>query len=97
MNFLEERILNDGVIRQGNILQIDNFLNHQIDVGVLRQIADEFKQRFCDVEINKVLTIESSGIAIATMLGYVCNVPVVFAKKGTKANSGRRSGCACTC
>ena len=91
MNFLEERILNDGVIRQGNILQIDNFLNHQIDVGVLRQIADEFKQRFCDVEINKVLTIES------TMLGYVCNVPVVFAKKGTTANSGRRSGCACTC
>lgn len=86
MNFLEERILNDGVIRQGNILQIDNFLNHQIDVGVLRQIADEFKQRFCDVEINKVLTIESSGIAIATMLGYVCNVPVVFAKKGTTAN-----------
>ena len=86
MNFLEERILNDGVIRQGNILQIDNFLNHQIDVGVLRQIADEFKQRFCDVEINKVLTIESSGIAIATMLGYVCNVPVVFAKKGTMAN-----------
>lgn len=87
MNFLEERILNDGVIRQGNILQIDNFLNHQIDVGVLRQIADEFKQRFCDVEINKVLTIESSGIAIATMLGYVCNVPVVFAKKGATANS----------
>lgn len=86
MNFLEERILNDGVIRQGNILQIDNFLNHQIDVGVLRQIADEFKQRFCDVEINKVLTIESSGIAIATMLGYVCNVSVVFAKKGTTAN-----------
>ena len=87
MNFLEEKILSDGVIKQGNILKIDNFLNHQIDIDIMRQIAYELKRRFRGVTINKVLTIEASGIAIATMLGDVYDVPVVFAKKGETANS----------
>ena len=87
MNFLEERILSDGIIKPGDILKIDNFLNHQIDVGIIRQIAIELKRRFCDVEVNKVLTIEASGIAIATMLGNLYDVPVVFAKKSETANS----------
>ena len=87
LNFLEEKILSDGTIKQGNILKIDNFLNHQIDISIIRQIAQELKQRFRDVEVNKVLTIEASGITIATMLGYLYDVPVVFAKKGETANS----------
>lgn len=87
MNFLEEKILCDGVIRQGNILKIDNFLNHQIDIDIMRQLAYELKRRFRGVEVNKVLTIEASGIAIATMLGALYNVPVVFAKKSETTNS----------
>ncbi len=87
MNFLEEKILSDGNIRQGNILKIDNFLNHQIDIDIMRQIAYELKRRFRNVTVNKVLTIEASGIAIATMLGDVYDVPVVFAKKSETANS----------
>jgi len=86
MNFLEEKILSAGYVKQGNILKIDNFLNHQIDVNIMRQIAHELKRRFCDVEISKILTIEASGIAIATMLGNLYDVPVVFAKKGETAN-----------
>lgn len=86
MNFLEEKILSDGTVKQGNILKIDNFLNHQIDIDIMRQIANELKRRFCDVEVNKVLTIEASGIAIATMVGNLYDVPVVFAKKGETAN-----------
>ena len=87
MNFLEEKILADGTVKQGNILKIDNFLNHQIDVDIMRQIAHELKRRFSDVEVNKVLTIEASGIAIAMMVGNLYDVPVVFAKKGETANS----------
>jgi xanthine phosphoribosyltransferase len=87
MNFLEEKILSDGNIKQGNILKIDNFLNHQIDVDIIRQIAYELKRRFHGVEVNKILTIEASGIAIATMLGHVYDVPIVFAKKSETANS----------
>jgi xanthine phosphoribosyltransferase len=87
MNFLEEKILSDGTVKQGNILKIDNFLNHQIDIGIIRQIAGELKQRFSGVEVNKVLTIEASGIAIATMVGNLYDVPVVFAKKSETANS----------
>lgn len=81
MNFLEEKILTDGVVKPGNILKIDNFLNHQIDIGIIRQIANELKRRFQPAEVNKVLTIEASGIAIATMLANLYDVPVVFAKK----------------
>ncbi|MBO4851436.1 MAG: xanthine phosphoribosyltransferase [Prevotella sp.] len=87
MNFLEEKIQRDGIIKPGNILKIDNFLNHQIDIGIMRQIANELKRRFCDVEVNKILTIEASGIALATMLGYLYDVPVVFAKKSETVNS----------
>ena len=87
MNFLEEKILSDAIIKPGNILKIDNFLNHQIDIGIIRQIAIELKRRFGDLEVNKILTIEASGIAIATMLGNLYDVPVVFAKKSETANS----------
>ena len=87
MNFLEEKILTDGVIKQGNILKVVNFLNHQIEIDIMRQMAYEFKRRFKGVEVNKVLTIEASGIAIATLLGDLYDVPVVFAKKSETANS----------
>jgi len=86
MNFLEEKIVSDGVIMQGDVLKIDNFLNHQIDVDVIRQIALEFKRRFRNVAVTKVLTIEASGIAIAIMLANLYDVPVVFAKKGETVN-----------
>lgn len=87
MNFLEDKILADGTVKQGNILKVDNFLNHQIDIDIIRQIAYEFKRRFKGKEVTKVLTIEASGIAIATLLGDLYDVPVVFAKKGETANS----------
>lgn len=87
MNFLEEKILSDATIKEGNILKIDNFLNHQIDIDIIRQIAYEIKRRFKGKEVTKILTIEASGIAIATLLGEIYDVPVVFAKKGQTANS----------
>lgn len=87
MNFLEEKILQDGIIKEGNILKVDSFLNHQIDIDIMRQMAYEFKRRFRGVEVNKILTIEASGIAIATLLGHMYDVPVVFAKKNQTANS----------
>lgn len=87
MNFLEQKICEDGVIKEGNILKVDNFLNHQIDVDIIRQVAHEFKRRFKGKEVNKILTIEASGIAIAMLLGDMYDVPVVFAKKGQTANS----------
>lgn len=87
MNFLEEKILADGIVKQGNVLKVDNFLNHQIDIDILRQIAYEFKRRFKGVEVNKIMTIEASGIAIATLLADLYDVPVVFAKKGETVNS----------
>lgn len=87
MNFLEEKILLEGSIKEGNILKVDCFLNHQIDIDILRQMAYEFKRRFRGVEVNKILTIEASGIAIATLLGDLYDVPVVFAKKSVTANS----------
>jgi xanthine phosphoribosyltransferase len=87
MNFLEEKILSDATIKEGNILKIDNFLNHQIDIDIIRQIAYEIKRRFKGKEVTKILTIEASGIAIATLLGEIYDVPVVFAKKGETANS----------
>ena len=86
MNFLEERILRDGVVKSGNVLKVDNFLNHQIDVALLDQIGKEFKDRFADCPITKVLTIESSGIAIACSVARELGVPVVFAKKAQSVN-----------
>ena len=85
MNFLEEKILSDGVIKEGNILKVDNFLNHQIDIDIMRQIAYEFKRRFRGKTVTKILTIEAS--AIATLLADLYDVPVVFAKKSETANS----------
>ncbi|MGN0221172.1 MAG: xanthine phosphoribosyltransferase [Prevotella sp.] len=87
MNFLEKRILAEGVIKEGNILKVDSFLNHQIDIDVMRAIACELQCRFAGKDFNKILTIEASGIAIATLLGHLCHVPVVFAKKSVTANS----------
>ena len=87
MNFLEEKILTSGVIKEGNILKVDSILNQQIEIDVMRQMAYEFKRRFRGVEVNKILTIEASGIAIATLLGDLYDVPVVFAKKSETANS----------
>lgn len=87
MNFLEEKIISGGVIKEGNILKVDNFLNHQIDIVIMRQIAYEFKRRFRGQTVTKILTIEASGIAIATLLADLYDVPVVFAKKSETANS----------
>lgn len=87
MNFLEEKILADGRVNPGNVLKIDNFLNHQIDIDIMRQIAYEFKRRFKGKTVNKILTIEASGIAIATLVADLYDVPVVFAKKGKTNNS----------
>lgn len=86
MNFLEEKILQNGVIREGNILKVDNFLNHQIDIDVMRQLALEFQRRFTGKNITKILTIEASGIAIATSTALLYNVPIVYAKKSETAN-----------
>lgn len=70
MNFLEERIVKDGVVKAGNILKVDSFLNHQMDVRLFRQMGEEFKRRFADKPINKILTIEASGIGIAIEKGF---------------------------
>ena len=86
MNFLEERILKDGVVKQGNVLKVDTFLNHQIDVTLLDEIACELKRRFADEPVTKVLTIETSGIAIACSVAREFGVPVVFAKKSKSVN-----------
>ena len=86
MNFLEERILKDGVVKQGNVLKVDTFLNHQIDVALLDEIAAELKRRFADEPVTKVLTIETSGIAIACSVAREFGVPVVFAKKSKSVN-----------
>lgn len=87
MNFLEKKILSDGVVKKGDVLKIDNFLNHQVDIRILRQMAEEFKRRFEGECVNKILTIESSGIAIAAKLADLYDVPMVFAKKGDTVNS----------
>ena len=81
MNFIEKKILSDGVIEPGNILKINNFLNQQIDPDVMSFIAQDLKKRFEGVEMTKILTIEISGIPIATMLGHYLSLPVIFARK----------------
>jgi len=81
MNFFEERILKDGIVKPGNVLKVDSFLNHQIDVQLLDKMGEEFKKRFADEEITKILTIEASGIGIACLTARHFDVPVVFAKK----------------
>lgn len=86
MNFLEERILKDGIIKKGNVLKVDSFLNHQMDINLMDQMGEEFYNRFKDKKITKVLTIESSGIAIACSVARCFGVPVVFAKKAKSIN-----------
>lgn len=81
MNFIEKKILSDGIIEPGNILKINNFLNQQIDPDVMSFIAQDLKKRFEGVEMTKILTIEISGIPIATMLGHYLSLPVIFARK----------------
>ncbi len=86
MNFLEERILRDGVVKPGNVLKVDSFLNHQMDITLLEQIGEEFHRRFADLPITKVLTIEASGIAIAYPVAKAFGVPMIFAKKSQSVN-----------
>lgn len=86
MNFLEERIQKDGVVKEGNVLKVDSFLNHQMDIDLFRQMGEEWKKRFADAHINKILTIEASGIGIACIASEYFNVPVVFAKKSKSIN-----------
>lgn len=86
MNFLEERIMNDGVVKEGNILKVDSFLNHQMDVKLFKQMGEEFKRRFAGKNINKIITIEASGIGIACIVAECFDVPVVFAKKSQSVN-----------
>ena len=86
MNFLEERIIKDGLVKEGNVLKVDTFLNHQMDVELLDEIGQEFYRRFSDLKITKVLTIEASGIAIAYSVARCFGVPMVFAKKAKSVN-----------
>lgn len=86
MNFLEERIAKDGIVKEGNVLKVDSFLNHQMDIRLFDKIGEEFKKRFEGTEINKILTIEASGIGIACVAARHFDVPVVFAKKSKSIN-----------
>ena len=86
MNFLEQRILKDGIVTPGSVLKVDSFLNHQMDIALIDEIAKEFHRRFAEKPITKVLTIESSGIAIACSVAREFGVPMVFAKKSKSVN-----------
>ena len=86
MNCLEERILKDGVVKEGNVLKVDSFLNHQMDIDLFNEMGKEWKKRFEGKTINKILTIEASGIGIACVVAQHFGVPVVFAKKSKSIN-----------
>ena len=86
MNFLEERIARDGVVKPGNVLKVASFLNHQMDIELMQEIGREFKRRFADKTVTKVLTIEASGIGIACFVAKEFGVPMVFAKKSKSIN-----------
>lgn len=86
MNFLEERIIKDGIVKEGNVLKVDSFLNHQMDIDLFNEMGIEFKRRFEGIPINKIMTIEASGIGIACIVAQHFNVPVVFAKKSKSIN-----------
>lgn len=86
MNCLEERIQKDGIVKEGNVLKVDSFLNHQMDIELFKQMGEEWKKRFADVHIDKILTIEASGIGIACIASEYFNAPVVFAKKSKSIN-----------
>ena len=86
MKLLKDRILKDGVVKPGNILKVDSFLNHQMDIALINEIGKEFKRRFADAPITRILTIEASGIGIACIAAQYFQVPVVFAKKSKSMN-----------
>ena len=86
MNCLEERIIKDGIVKEGNVLKVDSFLNHQMDIDLFNEMGKEWKKRFEGKNINKILTIEASGIGIACIVAQHFNVPVVFAKKSKSIN-----------
>ncbi|MCI5951557.1 MAG: xanthine phosphoribosyltransferase [Anaerostipes sp.] len=86
MQLLKDRIRKDGIIKQGNVLKVDSFLNHQMDIELFQEIGKEFKKRFAGEEINKILTIEASGIGIACVVAQEFGVPVLFAKKSKTKN-----------
>ena len=86
MQLLKDRILTDGVVKEGNILKVDSFLNHQMDIDLINEIGKEFKKRFDHCPITKILTIEASGIGIACIAAQYFHVPVVFAKKAQSVN-----------
>ena len=86
MNFLEERIIRDGIIKPGNVLKVDSFLNHQMDIALIEEIGREFKRRFADTRVDRVLTIEASGIGVAAFVAKEFGVPLVFAKKSKSIN-----------
>ena len=86
MNFLEERIVKDGIVKPGNVLKVDSFLNHQMDISLMQEIGKEFKRRFADKHVTKIMTIESSGIGIACFVAMEFGVPLVFAKKSKSIN-----------
>ncbi len=86
MKLLEERIKKDGIVKKGNVLKVDSFLNHQMDIGLINEMGKEFKHLYKDVPINKILTIEASGIGIACIVAQYFDVPVVFAKKSQSIN-----------
>ena len=86
MNFLEQRLLKDGIVKPGNVLKVDSFLNHQMDIALMEEIGREFKCRFGDKKVTKVLTIEASGIGIAAFVAKEFGVPMVFAKKSKSIN-----------
>ena len=86
MRLLEDRIRRDGIVREGNVLKVDSFINHQMDIPLFREMAKEWKRLFAGKPINKVLTIEASGIGIAAVVASEFDVPVVFAKKSMSIN-----------
>lgn len=86
MKLLEDRIRKDGIIREGNVLKVDSFINHQMDIGLFEEMAKDWKRLFADKKINKILTIEASGIGIAAIVAREFDVPVVFAKKSKSIN-----------
>ena len=86
MKLLEDRIRRDGVVKEGNVLKVDRFLNHQMDIELFQEIGKEFKRRFSNENVNKILTIEASGIGIACIAAESFHVPVVFAKKTQTKN-----------
>ena len=86
MNFLEERIIKDGIVKEGNVLKVDSFLNHQMDIDLFNEMGKEWKNRIKNKYINKILTIEASGIGIACIVAQHFGVPVVFAKKSKSVN-----------